>query len=61
MTSADFPGMGEDVVILEIPEEVVAPFEWPDDEGCVYDWRGFLVPAAVVNEYPRRLSRRLEA
>ena len=33
---------------LEIPEEIVAPFEWiEEDKG----YREFLVPAEIVNRY----------
>ncbi len=39
---------GEDVLDLEIPEEIVAPFEWI--EG-VKGYREFLVPAEIVNRY----------
>jgi hypothetical protein len=39
---------GEDVLDLEIPEEIVAPFEWiEEDKG----YREFLVPAEIVNRY----------
>ena len=38
----------DDVLDLEIPEEIVAPFEWiEEDKG----YRGFLVPVEVVNRY----------
>jgi hypothetical protein len=38
----------EDVLDLEIPEEIVAPFEWiEEDKG----YREFLVPAEIVNRY----------
>ena len=41
-------GTGEDVLDLEIPEEIVAPFEWIEgDKG----YREFLVPAEIVNRY----------
>jgi hypothetical protein len=38
----------DDVLDLEIPEEVVAPYEWIE-EGKAY--REFLVPAEIVNRY----------
>jgi hypothetical protein len=39
---------GEDVLDLEIPEEIVAPFEWiEDDKG----YREFLVPAEIAKRY----------
>ncbi|MBI3745744.1 MAG: hypothetical protein HY264_04340, partial [Chloroflexi bacterium] len=42
---------GEDLVV-EIPEEVVQPFEWAAEaQTC----RGFFVPAAVLNRYPVRV------
>jgi hypothetical protein len=34
---------------VEIPEEVVAPFEWIEEHK---GYREFLVPAEVVNRYP---------
>jgi hypothetical protein len=38
----------EDVIDLEIPEEIVAPFEWiEEDKG----YREFLVPVEIVNRY----------
>ena len=38
----------DDVLDLEIPEEIVAPFEWiEEDKG----YRAFLVPVEVVNRY----------
>ena len=43
-------GGGDEAVILEIemPESVVAPFEW-NNSGFPY--REFLVPAALINLY----------
>ncbi len=42
---------GDDLVV-ELPEEIVTPFEWAADaEAC----RGFFVPAEVLNRYPVRL------
>jgi hypothetical protein len=56
MTSADFADIGEDVLVLEIPLEVVEPFEQPDDPLGLPDdmpqYRAFHVPADVVNRYP---------
>jgi len=39
---------GEDVLDLEIPEEIVAPFEWVE-EGTGY--REFVVPAEIANRF----------
>ena len=37
-----------DVIDVDIPEEIVAPFEWiEEDKG----YREFLVPAEIVNRY----------
>jgi hypothetical protein len=51
LTQADGMWAEDDlsVLTLEIPEEVVEPFEWVE-EGKPY--REFLVPAATVNRYP---------
>jgi hypothetical protein len=40
---------GEDVLVLEIPEEIVKPYEWIQEMGT---YREFLVPAEIVNQYP---------
>jgi hypothetical protein len=41
---------GDDLVV-EIPEEIVKPFEWAAEaQTC----RGFFVPAEVLNRYPVR-------
>jgi len=42
---------GDDLVV-EIPEEIVKPFEWAAETGTC---RGFFVPAALLNRYPVRL------
>ena len=39
---------GDTLLVLVIPEEVIAPYEWIE-EGKGY--REFLVPAEVVNRY----------
>lgn len=39
---------GEDVLDLEIPEEVVAPYEWIEEDKA---YREFLVPAEIANRY----------
>lgn len=45
--------LGSVVFTVEIPESVVAPFEWLDNDARRSSWRAFLVPAEIVNEYPR--------
>ena len=40
--------VGEDLLDLEIPEEIVAPFEWIAEDKA---YREFLVPAEIVNRY----------
>jgi hypothetical protein len=42
---------GEDVLDLEIPEEIVAPFEWVEEDT---GYREFLVPAEIANRYLRQ-------
>jgi hypothetical protein len=65
MTSADFAGLGEDVLEVELPAAIVAPFEQADDDLGLPDgmppYRAYLVPAAIVNQYPivRRVSASL--
>lgn len=39
---------GEDLFLLDIPEDEMSPFEWIED-GKPY--REFLVPAEIVNRY----------
>ncbi len=39
---------GKAVFLLEIPEEVIEPYEWVQEE-CPY--REFLIPAEIVNRY----------
>lgn len=39
---------GRYLLEIVIPEEIVAPFEWVDDEGT---YREFLIPAEIVNRY----------
>ena len=56
MTPADFASVGEDVLVVVIPSEIVEPFEQPDDplalpDDMSYD-RAFHVPAEIVNRYP---------
>ncbi len=46
---ADDGAPGDDLLVVEIPEEVVAEYEWVDERGGPY--REFLVPAEVVNKY----------
>jgi hypothetical protein len=41
---------GDTVLAVEIPEDVLTEWEWVE-EGKPY--REFLVPASVLNEYPR--------
>jgi hypothetical protein len=40
--------VGDDVLDLEIPEEIVAPFEWIEEHK---GYREFLVPVEIVNRY----------
>lgn len=40
--------VGDVVLSIEIPEEVVVPFEWVEE---FKSYREFLVPAAIVNRY----------
>jgi hypothetical protein len=47
-------GYSGDAVVVEIPAELVEPYEWIE-EGKAF--REFLVPAALANEFPRRLIR----
>ena len=51
---------GEQLLALDIPEEVVAEYEWREDEKT---YREFLVPADVVNRYgpPRWLATEEES
>ena len=44
----DEGAVGEEVIDLEIPEEIVAPFEWIEQAK---GYREFLVPAEIVNRY----------
>jgi hypothetical protein len=39
-------------VVVDIPEEVIAEFEWVEDLKTYREW---LVPAALLNQYPRHL------
>jgi hypothetical protein len=48
LDSKEGAAAGEDVLDLEIPEEIVAPFEWiAEDKG----YREFFVPAEIANRY----------
>jgi hypothetical protein len=40
---------GDDLLVVDIPEEVITSYEWVQ-EGSTY--REWLVPAALVNGYP---------
>ena len=44
---------GDDVLVVEMPENVVEEYEWVE-EGKTY--REFLIPAEVVNGYPARFA-----
>lgn len=44
---------GDDLLLIEMPENVVEKYEWVED-GKTY--REFLIPAEVVNRYPARLA-----
>ena len=56
MNSADFSDLGRVILVLEIPVEIVSPFEQPDDQlglpGDMAFYRAFLVPAEIVNRFP---------
>jgi hypothetical protein len=41
---------GDDVLVVEMPEEVIAEFEWVDETNGEY--REWLVPADIVNRFP---------
>ncbi len=58
---------GDAVLVVEIPEEVIAPYEWIEDYSDIpAEWidsngirREFLVPAEIVNRYgPPQLYNR---
>ena len=55
MSATDFSHLGDEAIVLEIPAEVVAPFEQPDDDLGLPDdmpyYRAFVVPAEIVNRY----------
>lgn len=38
---------------LEISEDVIREYEWVNEPGYAEGYREWLVPAAVVNQYPR--------
>jgi hypothetical protein len=40
---------GTDVLVLDIPENVLAEYEWVEEESRNY--RECLVPAAILNAY----------
>lgn len=46
---------GDTLLVIEIPEDVVAEYEWVEEDKL---YREFLVPAGVVNKYgpPRVVS-----
>jgi hypothetical protein len=43
---------GDDLFVIEIPESVLADYEWVEE---FKGYREFLIPAALLNGYPRRL------
>jgi hypothetical protein len=57
---------GDTVLVIEVPEEVVTPYEWIEDYSDIpEEWRAssgirreFLLPAEIVNRYgpPWRLE-----
>jgi hypothetical protein len=55
MTTADFMLPGYEVLVVDIPDEVAAQFEQPDDELGLPDdmepYRAFLMPSTVVNGF----------
>ena len=56
VTAAEFAPVGEDVLVVVIPSDIVEPFQQPDDplalqDDMPYD-RAFHVPAEIVNRYP---------
>ena len=56
MTYGDFSHLGADVLVVEVPADVAAPYEQPEDAlGLPPDmpyYRAFVIPAEVVNRYP---------
>lgn len=48
---------GNTVLLIEIPEPVVAKFEWIEEEK---PYREFLVPAEIVNSYGAPVIYELE-
>ena len=50
---AGFDASDLSIIEVEIPEEAVTPYEWVE-EGRSH--REFLVPAEIVNRYPRNLT-----
>jgi hypothetical protein len=47
-------GRSGDAIAVNIPTEIVGPWEWVEDHK---PYREFLVPADLVNQYPRTLVR----
>jgi hypothetical protein len=45
-------GVGDDIVMVDIPEDDIALFEWMGRPS--FGYREWLVPAAIVNAYPRQ-------
>jgi len=39
---------GDSVLYVDVPEEIVAEYEWVQDIG----YREFLVPAEILNQFP---------
>jgi hypothetical protein len=47
---SDEGACGDVVLFIEIPEEIIAEYEWIQDMG----YREFLVPAEIVDRFPIR-------
>ena len=43
--------LGGVVFAIDLPDDVADQFEWPDKPGQQRNWRAFLIPADIVNEY----------
>ncbi len=43
--------LGGVVFAIDIPDDVADQFEWPGEPGQRSNWRAFLIPAGIVNEY----------
>jgi hypothetical protein len=50
---------GEDVLLVSIPEAIFVAHEWVQEPS--FGYREALIPAALVNQYPRELLARDES